>query len=217
MSITLEEPEVQEDPEYMDAVIFNKNRLCAVDIRTSGPYCDQYDILQLCIYPLNSKYQLAKNIVPFNVSLLPLKKTKRHPSYSSNDMFKSEFGILPSVASDLLERWCREKLGLSEKKKIIPLAHDWAFQRPFFQDWLGNETFAYLFSKEYRDLLSIILLANDWAEVNVDQVPFPKVHLTYAARQLDIPIVRTDDSIMRCKVIAQMYHHILHNIQGMFL
>lgn len=209
---------VDDDTEYMDAVIFNKNRLCAVDIRTTGPYVGVHDIVQICIYPLTSRYELAKNIIPFNINIRPLRDTK-DPHYLKSDQYANilQFSVPPNVASDLLEKWCREKLELSEKKKIIPLTHDWAFQRPFLIDWLGEKTFEYLFSKEYRDLLSVILFANDWAETNVEQVPFPKVHLNYAARQVKILFNRLDDCIIRCKGIANLYRHILGNTQGMYM
>jgi hypothetical protein len=209
----------QSNFEFLNATIFNYHRLAAIDIITIPK---TKEILEICIYPLNAKYERAKSIIPFNVTMKP----RLHPSLVrlvgtgiSRAKYESAFnsGLMPSKAAELFISWYEKKVVKVENKKILPVTYDWASKKPFLQEWLGPKNFDHYFHFQIRDILPLTLFCNDWADKNVEQVPFPKVDFAYICSQSKVEHNR-NDTLINCAAITKVYNIILANFYtGMIL
>jgi hypothetical protein len=119
-------------------------------------------------------------------------------------------GLDPYIAADLFNDWFI-KLRLPEGKRIMPLAHNWAFDKAFIEEWLGFENFNYHFDGRYRDTMCTALFWDDKADVETEQYPFPKVNLQYVAKCLKVPFEADSlhDAVYDCAITAACYREML--------
>jgi DNA polymerase III epsilon subunit-like protein len=64
------------------------------------------------------------------------------------------------TAADLFLDWV-EKLDMPERKRISPLAHNWAFDREFIKDWLCPTAFDEIIDGRYRETKGAATLISD--------------------------------------------------------
>jgi DNA polymerase III epsilon subunit-like protein len=185
----------------------NGNKLCAIDLETTGDIPGYHDIWQICILPLDEKLEPDKNFVPYNLDLICKRPENIDETAIKNKgrFLKSQIsGIDPWYALDLLDEWFL-KLKLGFKKMISPLAQNWVFDRSFLFEWMGKETFNQYLDSRFRDCMSTALYLNDVADFEAEQTPFPKVNLAYLCSQMKIDHERAHDAFEDCIVTAQVY------------
>lgn len=187
----------------------NGNKLCAVTLRTTGPYPRHHDLVQLTVIVINQHYEIDTRYMPFNISISPdrlenidyseIKEYKiedNNLDYRQFSMPRSDLmnyiskGRESSYAADLFVQWF-ENLKLPFRKKIVPLAYDWAFAEQFIEDWLGRKTLDLCFDQRHRDLRSISLFLNDRADYRCDiSYPFAKNNFRYICSQLKVEVIK---------------------------
>lgn len=199
------------------AIHLNGNILCAIDVETTGLRAGYHDIFQICILPLDSNFKPSKTVLPFYTEMLPRRPENTDPKAIS--LNKTEYaqllinGLDSDRVADLLIEWF-DKLPLPIKKNIIPLAHNWVFDRGFILDWLGHETFEHIFAPMYRDTMVAASYDNDRADFHVTQIPFPKVNLKYLCSQLKVENQRHHDALADCVATAEVYRRMV--LRGTF-
>lgn len=201
----------------------NNNILCVVDVETTGPDHKIHDIIEICVLPLNKWLKPDKNILPFCMNLVPMRKenidfealrvqrkhldkvVKDKVCYDKRRMVDITLrGCEPSRAADLFVEWW-EKLKLIPFKRIMPIAHNWVFDRDFIIDWLGYETFDMCFDPRYRDTMAMSLYDNDIAGYHVTDFPYPKNNLAYLCSQLGIEHGQAHTALDDCVATAEAY------------
>lgn len=198
---------------------WNGHQICAIDVETSGldPYW--HEILQICILPLDSDLKPRRDVTPFYIDMAP-----EFPHRISEEALKVNRlninrilmrGINQDKAKDLLEDWIN-KLGLPYtpsgfRKRIIPLAHNYNFDKPFIQRWLGIETYSDYFDSRVRDTMGISLFLNDAADMHAEKVPYSKNTLSWLASKLDVTIERAHDAMQDCIATAEVYRKLLQH------
>lgn len=189
--------------EMLNSFNFNDNRLVAIDIRTMGTH-----IHEICMYPLNNKFELAKSVIPFYSYFIPTIKMEES-GYTLTEYAKAcSSGISRSTGFEIFERWCKHKLKLFDGRKIMPLTYDWAAKRPFFIDWMGPINFNNYFHFQVRDILSMALFGNDFANMQYERCPYPKVDMPYIFSQTKTNFNRKD-TLVNAVGIAKVYRWML--------
>jgi len=165
----------------------NGNKLCSIDCETTGldPY--KHDIWQICVLPLGFDLKPDKDHVPFDVELKPRNIENREPGAINKAKFNHLVlnGMDYEIAADLFMDWY-EKLGLGFKKRIVPLAHNWPFDREFIIEWLGRPTFEYCLDPRYRDTMAIGAFLNDVCDNKAEMITFPSISLRRLASNLEV-------------------------------
>jgi len=77
-------------------------------------------------------------------------------------------------------------LKLAPFKRIYPIGHNWAFDRAFIIDWLGEAAFDLYFDPRYRDTMSMALYDNDVADWRAENFDYPKTNLAYLCNSLGV-------------------------------
>jgi len=201
----------------------NNNLLAVVDVETTGPIAGVNDLIEICVMPLGADLTPEKGTLPFQMELMPMRREnidfeamriqrKWMERVDSDKIILSKDAILdatlkgcePSRAADLFVEWW-ENLGLIPFKRIMPIAHNWVFDRSFLIDWLGYKTFDYCFDPRYRDTMGMSLYDNDIADWRSEYHPYPKNNLAYLASQLKVDRRFSHTALDDCRVTAEVY------------
>lgn len=206
----------KEGEEPWNAGHFNHHRHVAVSIKTTGLNPDFHELVQICIFPLNSKLELSKDIIPFYMNIKPLKPkinlqlSKGLITANRYNEIKENADLSQTVAS-LFDSWMETQIKLADWKKLKVLTYDWPHKQEFIKKWLGSYNFNEYFSNEYRDILSVAAFANDYADTYSQQIPYPKVFISFIANILDVEYKFLDESIIHCKNICEIYRRMKQN------
>lgn len=193
-------------------VHLNGDIFCAVDTETTGPDPQLHSIIEICILPLNGDYSMNKTVLPFNTLMQPIQgKLIEHEALAKNkiDLASVYLNSLDAYkVADLLVEWF-ERLQMNVGKRIVPIAHNWPFDRAFLIEWLGIKTFELLFSFNYRDSMALAGSINDRADMNNQKIPFPKYGLSYLAKQFNIENPDPHRALGDCYTTAAVYKQLL--------
>lgn len=194
----------------------NGNMLAVVDVETSGLQAGFHSIVQVCVAPLNSDFELLEGYVPFYIEISPTRKNFDMKAASVSKLAYEEIkvtGIPEPKAADLFDEWFN-RLPLPHNKSLSPLAHNWPFDHAFMTDWLGWHNMQRYFHGHYRDLMCAGIYENDKAAFNVMQYPYPKHGLSYYCAQLGVQNDRAHDALQDCIATARCYKRVVQ--AGMF-
>jgi DNA polymerase III epsilon subunit-like protein len=191
---------------------WNGHLMCAVDTETTGLDPRKNEIIEVCVLPLDSNIKPRKDLMPFNITIKPdrleyvdasaLKINKKDlPNLLKNGFEKFK-------AADLLDEYV-ERLNLAPGKKIMPLAHNWPFDKEFLESWLGVLNFQYLFDYHFRDTCSVAQYMNDRAVMHAEKPPFSRVNLKYLCSQYEIRNQAPHTALGDCLATAEVYRQMI--------
>jgi len=199
---------------------WNGNQMCAIDVETTGRDAGYHEIVEICILPLDVNLKPRKDVLPFNIFLIPDHPERFDKSaracHGKNLAYIMKHGFERFAAIDMLQTWI-DKLGLpftkskakSQRCKIIPLAHNYVFDIAFVKAWLGNDQYNEWFFGHFRDTMQIALYLNDHAAQHAEKVPFSKVGLGWLANQFNIEHDQLHEALTDCRVTADVYKAML--------
>jgi DNA polymerase III alpha subunit (gram-positive type) len=196
---------------HLSTIIHNNGHLlCAIDIETTGLNPKKDDVIEIAVLPLDSFCMPSKQVLPFQLLIKP-----RREHNPDNIKYKSHFvkcckdGIDSWRVVDLFREWF-EKLQLGTYKKIMPLAHNWPFDREFLIEWMGKEEFESIFHPYYRDTMAMALFQNDLYDLETEPCPFPKINLSYLCNILKVENIKAHEALSDCMATAECYRKLLN-------
>lgn len=193
----------------------NGHKLCVIDCETTGLKPRHHDLIQVCFMPLN--FALEPDGTPFELKLKPHFYGEADPkAMSVNKKTLVEImrtGMEQTIAADLFDEWF-DRIGLGQGKRLVPLAHNWVFDKEFISEWLGPENFNYRIDGRYRDTMGLSLSLNDAATFHAESYPFPKNSLAYLANQLEVEwdTESAHDALYDCVKTAEIYRKMIGRI-----
>lgn len=193
---------------------WNGNQMCAIDIETTGLDSQFNEIVQMAILPLDVHLEPRKDVMPLDIYIIPdhperidRKSTKVHGARLGHIM---KHGFDKVAAIDLIEDWIL-KLNLPLNKgginpcKILPLGHNYCFDRAFMIALFGLDFYESYFHYLYRDTMQHVLFLNDHAAQHANPIPFPSSSLVAVANILKIKFPNAHNAIFDCVATAQIY------------
>lgn len=198
-------------------VHWNGCQMCVIDTETTGldPYI--HEAIQVAIVALDSNLDPRPDVMPFYLELKP-----EHPervdkkALSINKLNFGKIvrrGIDRINAVELLESWMKKlELPVSPSgrpKTVIPLGHNYAFDKGFMIQWLGREQYDEFFHWHDRCSMRAAIYLNDLAAMQGEKPPFSKVNLAWLCKALDVPHGRAHDALQDCLATAQVYKKLL--------
>lgn len=195
---------------------WNNNLVCAITIQTTGAEANLHDLVQICIVPLDGMYEPSAEKQPFIVNMQARrniidKKFLKGRYTPCLDIMSN--GIDPYFTAEELEKWF-ERNRVVDNRRIMPLSHNWPFVASFLLDWLGYETFNYLFSHEYRDIIPAAIFCNDRSYWKMEDYPFPKTVLTYMANMTKEDYRTKYDIMVKALAISRIYKKMFQHFVG---
>jgi len=200
---------------------WNGDQMCVIDTETTGLVAGWHEIIQICILPLDSNIKPRKDVMPFYIEMIPEYPERASPeamTINKLDFAKiAQRGHDREKAKDLLEEWMN-RLGLpyttyGNRKRVIPLGQNYAFDQAQIKSWLGEETYSEYFAHRYRDTLQTANYLNDRAGMHAEKVPFNKTTLSWLCNKLNIENLKAHDALADCMATAEVYRKLL--MQGL--
>jgi|SRR5581483_6908995 len=190
----------------------NHNLLCAVDCETSGLEAGFHDITQVCVVPIGSDFRPLDSIKPFYLNLVPKRPENFDPATAS--ITRQQLadcinrGVDPYKAADYFDEWFI-KLTLGYEKRILPLAHNWPFDRGFLIDWLGQKSVEQYFDTRYRDTMCAAQLVNDRLGYSGRPIAHHKVSLRALATHYGLVHERAHDALGDCLTTIALWRELV--------
>lgn len=190
---------------------WNGNQVCAIDLETTGLDPSIHEIWQICVLPLDANFNIRKEIIPFYIVIKPEFPETASPKALSRKklLHVCEIGFDSNSVKDMLVEWMK-KLDLpctayGTPKKIIPLGHNYAFDKSFLQKWLGVEWYQDLFDYHYNDTMISAMFLNQCFAEKAEPIPFPHVGLSDVCSTLKIKNEKPHDALYDCMATAEAY------------
>lgn len=186
----------------------NGNLLCAVDLETTGKRPNFHEVVQIAAVPLNSDLRPLDDVTPFYTTVKPL--FPERAERAATDVHGLDLGELvryaphPDKVADMLIEWV-EKLDLPFERKLVPLAHNWAFENGFLGAWLGIPLREQLFMGLARDTMTLASSMNDKAAFKGERAPFNFVSLGAMCKHFGIVNNNPHDAFADCIAEAEVY------------
>jgi len=195
---------------------WNGNQLCAIDTETTGLDPNYHEIIQIAILPLDSNIRPRRDVMPFYIEIIPDFPDRADPkAMEINRLNFTKIALRGhdrEKAKDLLAEWI-DTLGLpytkfGNRKRIVPLGQNYAFDRSFMMAWLGSEMYNEFFSYDYRDSKISASFLNDKAAMHAEKVPFSKTGLAWLSNKLNVVNEKAHDALQDCITTAEVYRRL---------
>ena len=188
------------------------NVLAAVDVETTGLDPENHEIWQIAILPLDSNITPSKTQDPFYMDLKITDFSKREKnalSVSPIDFAERQLKALdPYTVADLLEEWYI-RLNLPVGRRLVPLAHNWPFDRHFIIKWIGTLSFEFIFHPHYRDSMAAAMFIKDRCDWKSEPQPFKRASLSQLCMDFGVNNLRPHDALQDCMATAEVYRRLL--------
>lgn len=184
--------------------------LCAVDTETTGLRSGYHEITQIAIQPLDSDFNFIYE--PLQLELAPEFPSRAAPEAIQKTGVDLDYHVncCPSqtTGADLFLRWV-ERLNLGLGKRLIPLAHNWSFDKNFIVEWLGEETYNIHFSRAHRDSFVIAAFINDMHNAQGLDAPFKSLQLESLCKKFGIKLDNAHSALPDARASAKLYKCLL--------
>lgn len=188
---------------------WNGNLLCAIDTETTGFNPELHEVLEIAVIPLDFNFEIHTLFPPFTMMIRPSRfnpNDVRPPGLTDSKIAKYKlYGLEEQHAADVFTEWF-EKLNLGPGKKIMPLAHNWPFDRSMIQSWLGPKNYEHVFHFHFRDTMALANTMNDIAELkNYEVIPHPKKDLGSLCYKYGVNLENAHTAIDDARATGQLY------------
>lgn len=188
----------------------NGNILCVIDTETTGTNPEEHDIWDICVIPINDNLDIDKRYRPFQAMMKPWSQfapgALMNAHITKAEVFNT--GHDPFKVADAFDEWVA-KLNLPQGKQIIPLAHNWPFDREFMCKWLGRKTFQYHFSGDYRCTYTLASFHNDRRFAMKEPYEYSRRSLGALAQRLGLDISGSHRASADCLLCLEVYKKLL--------
>ena len=189
---------------------------CAVDVETTGRLEGYHEIIQIACVPLNQHFEPHESMRFFYLNIAP-----DHPDRMSKEA-ERKHKLTPEFLSDcvsqekgiaLFEEW-HQNLNLPFRKRLVPLAHNWAFEKGFLTHWLGLDYLDEVWYIHPRDSFTAAAFINDLFCWHGRNPPFNKLALTALTKRFDVQLDNAHDALADCLATAKLYAEFLRFLHG---
>lgn len=191
----------------------NSNVLAAVTVDLTGLDPVKHELLEVCVLPLDQMLEPHPELIMFDMKMKP--ENPEEIDWGQCRMARKDVartiitGVDRYKAADMFMDWF-DRMHLNNRKKIIPLGHNYAKTQRVLIQWLGWDVYSEIFADDYRDVLIAAHFINDRDCVRAELPTFAKQNLRWLANYYHIPIVMHGGTCAAdAMTIGQVYKRML--------
>lgn len=186
--------------------------MAAIDFETTGLDPSTNEIIQVAVVPLDSDLEPHPDIRPFYTNVCPdnpeiiCDRAMRVNGLDIEDL------ILHAPPREKVEQYLVEwfeAIDLPMNKRLVPMAHNWTFEKSFGVAWLGLELWEHIFHFSARDGMVLAHAINDRAAFAGEDIPFSRVGLNSLCKHFGIINENPHDALSDCLAEAKVYKALL--------
>ena len=163
------------------------NKIVAVDTETTGLTPAYHEVIDLAIVPLTFSFDLDKSIPPLVLQIRPTFPDRAEADALAVNKYTieqlMERPLTRAQAIDQIFDWRTTHYG---RRKLEPVAQNWAFDRDFIQQLIAPHNIRTLFGRVVRDTQRCAQLFNDRAVYKGQKEPFEYARLTSITAAFEI-------------------------------
>lgn len=191
----------------MSLMSMNGHILTAVDVETTGVLAGYHEIIQIAAVPLNQHFEPHPKLRPFYINICPDHFDRiEKGAVQKHGIDPESLRECPSQdqSVELFAEWFRS-LNLPFGKRLVPLAHNWGFERGFLTYWLGLDGIYDFWQSHPRDTMAMAATINDLYVWHGRKHPFSLLSLTALCKKFDIELDNAHDALADCLATAKLY------------
>jgi DNA polymerase III epsilon subunit-like protein len=192
--------------------MFRQGLPCIVDLETTGTDPSRHEIVQMVIIPLDWYFYPHNKIAPINYRIRAMKPEEidEGATHLMGESFETHqlHAMDMMTAQENVIEWFNN-LGLMDRRKLVPIAHNWPFDREFLIEFFGRATFNELFSPTYRDTMAIGGYLMDFSGVHGKPYAFADLKLGTMCRHYEVPLRMAHDALSDGLATAELYRCLL--------
>jgi len=190
----------------------NGDLLAAIDIETTGRLPGYHEIVQIAVVPANSQIQVSQDFKPFYIHLAP-----NYPSRAEAKAMQvngldldwlSSHGVDQDRGVDLFTEWFLN-LDLPFRKRLLPLACNWSFEKMHLTAWQGLDEFDTIWHPHVRDIQRVATMLNDASGFHGFNIPFTSVSLKSLCKKFGIINSREHDAMADSIASIEVYRELI--------
>jgi DNA polymerase III alpha subunit (gram-positive type) len=185
-----------------------------VDVETTGTVFGHHEIIQIAAVPLDHHMKPSKEHKFLYMNMAPKHPERQGVGAKSKhglDAFKfAETYISQEKGADIFNEWFTS-LNLPFGKRLVPLAHNWAFERGFLSHWLGVDLLDQIWHPFPRDTMIFANMVNDiyaWQGLNP---PFHSITLVSLCNRFQIPLEDAHDALADSIATGSLYREMIRS------
>ena len=177
----------------------NGNKLCVVDVETTGSNPEDYEVIQICLVPLEGP-SICLHVKPTRP--VQLEAMVIHGIDPNQCIYSREDCV------DIICDWYYG-LSLPLNRRLTLVAHNFIFEYGFLIKFFGVQLYDKLFHYLPRDTMQMALHKNDQAAYKNLTPPFERVSLHYLCNYFNIENQKPHDAYYDCLAEAELYKKLL--------
>jgi DNA polymerase III epsilon subunit-like protein len=188
------------------------NKKCVIDTETNGVDLLEAIAVEISIVPLTDNFEIDTNIKPLSTLINPgedaLDFPKAQEALAFNKIGKDTIlkdGYPYDDFGGFLQGW----MYANDISVIVPLAHNWVFDRIVMCRLLGTDMVEKLIFRRAMDSHTLAIAINDQYELFGKPKPFKQTRLTALAEQFGIKADGAHRAEFDCIMTAQVYKKLL--------
>jgi DNA polymerase III epsilon subunit-like protein len=200
----------------MSLVSMNGHVLCAVDLETTGTLAGWHEIIQIACVPLNQHFEPHPDYKFHYLNVRPDYPERADPEAVRKHgitMESLEGCLSQEQGVERFEAWFKG-LNLPYGKRLLPLAHNFGFERAFLISMLGMSGFNDFWQSQPRDTMVTASMVCDLYAWHGRKPPFGSVALGPLCRRFDITLDNAHDALADCLATAKLYAALMRFLGG---
>lgn len=198
---------IYDSPPHLNGHIY-----CALDVETTGDEPGYHEIIQAAIVPLNSKFEVMKEVPPMHLFMRPNYPERAvHQALAVSGLsldWLAQRGMSQEGGADYCYEWFRS-LDLPHDRRIVGIAHGFPHDSSFLKAWLGQKLFDEIFHFHPRCSMALALSINDKCWLRGKPKMFEQVGLNYLCKRFGIENPNKHNAMSDAITDAEVYKRLL--------
>lgn len=186
------------------------NRICAIDTETTDVDLLKAEAVELAIVPVRNDFSIEEHMKPLELIINPGKQALDDGSEAlAFNKIGRDHILKDGIPKEDVRGYIKGWMDANDISLIIPLAHNWVFDRIVMCRLIGTKATESLIYRRAKDSHSLAVSINDRYDFFGKKPPFSQTRLSFLADYFGICPEGAHRAKYDCIMTAQVYRELL--------